>query len=507
MEERYIASVDLGSSKIALTVARISGNDVQIVYYKETPSDGIRNSYVFNPKKASAPLKEAIAEAEKDLRIKILQVVVGLPKYYVKQESASGKVPRGEEAGCITEEEVENLKEMALESYPLNDEKNEVIYGAVAQSFSTEDSFQQVESDIVGMVSDYLEGNFKVFIGRRRSVANLDVVMNELGIAIARKYFLPDVVAKAVLTEEEMENGVALIDMGAGSTSVTIYKGKVMRHYGAIPFGGKTITSDIRTECGLSERLAENIKLAYGACMPDRLQNLSEKIIQINDENGVPLKQLPVKYLSEIITLREKEIIDSMLYLIEESGFADSLRAGVVITGGGANLLNCASYVTELSGYHVRTGYPRHLFSASGCTGVFETGATAAVGMVLAAKNDRLLNCLDAPILPPEPEPEPAQEPQAEADPVDALFHPGEAEPVETPAAKPEPAEPKLPRENFLIDPVEFGEEVPREPKKKEPKPESRFAKMTKIIWGKVKTTGEELVGSLYDDMDKNNNE
>ena len=277
MEERYIASVDLGSSKIALTVARISGNDVQIVYYKETPSDGIRNSYVFNPKKASAPLKEAIAEAEKDLRIKILQVVVGLPKYYVKQESASGKVPRGEEAGCITEEEVENLKEMALESYPLNDEKNEVMYGAVAQSFSTEDSFQQVESDIVGMVSDYLEGNFKVFIGRRRSVANLDVVMNELGIAIARKYFLPDVVAKAVLTEEEMENGVALIDMGAGSTSVTIYKGKVMRHYGAIPFGGKTITSDIRTECGLSERLAENIKLAYGACMPDRLQNLSEK--------------------------------------------------------------------------------------------------------------------------------------------------------------------------------------------------------------------------------------
>ena len=347
MEERYIASVDLGSSKIALTVARISGNDVQIVYYKETPSDGIRNSYVFNPKKASAPLKEAIAEAEKDLRIKILQVVVGLPKYYVKQESASGKVPRGEEAGCITEEEVENLKEMALESYPLNDEKNEVMYGAVAQSFSTEDSFQQVESDIVGMVSDYLEGNFKVFIGRRRSVANLDVVMNELGIAIARKYFLPDVVAKAVLTEEEMENGVALIDMGAGSTSVTIYKGKVMRHYGAIPFGGKTITSDIRTECGLSERLAENIKLAYGACMPDRLQNLSEKIIQINDENGVPLKQLPVKYLSEIITLREKEIIDSMLYLIEESGFADSLRAGVVITGGGANLLNCASYVTD----------------------------------------------------------------------------------------------------------------------------------------------------------------
>ena len=100
---------------------------------------------MFNPKKASAPLKEAIAEAEKDLRIKILQVVVGLPKYYVKQESASGKVPRGEEAGCITEEEVENLKEMALESYPLNDEKNEVMYGAVAQSFSTEDSFQQKE--------------------------------------------------------------------------------------------------------------------------------------------------------------------------------------------------------------------------------------------------------------------------------------------------------------------------------------------------------------------------
>ena len=221
MEERYIASIDLGSSKLALTVARIDGENVQVIYYKETPSDGIYYSYVRNPMKVEAPLSAALKEAENELNIKkIRQVVVGLPRYYVYQETAKGRIER--DGSCITQEEVESLKEFALNSYPIDDEKNEVLYGAVAQSFSTEDCFQQVEGDIVGMVSNILEGNFKVFIGRKRPLENIDVVMNHLDVAIARKYFLPEVVAKAVLSSEEMENGVALIDFGAGATSVTV---------------------------------------------------------------------------------------------------------------------------------------------------------------------------------------------------------------------------------------------------------------------------------------------
>jgi cell division protein FtsA len=392
MEDRYITAIDLGTAKLAVTVAKVDGDDIQIIYYKETPSDGIRNSFIFNPVRVSAKLKGAIMEAENELDLKITQAVVGLPRYYVRQETAKANMDRNDGNSSITKEEIESMKEMALESYPLDDKNREVIYGTVAQSFSTEDYFQQIENDIIGMPSDYLEGDFKIFIGTRRPTTNIDTVFNETGLAIAKKYFTPDIDARAILCSDEMENGVAVVDFGAGVTSVTIYQGRIMRHFAAIPFGGQVITNDIKTECSINEKLAENIKLAYGVCMPDKLQSLSEKIIQIDKEEK--MTQIPVKYLSEIITSRVKEIVEAILYEIQISGYADKLGNGIVLTGGCANLTNCANYIKELSGYNVRIGYPRHLFSASGCNGVYETEAVASIGMILAAKTDKCLNCV-----------------------------------------------------------------------------------------------------------------
>ena len=288
MEERYIASVDLGTSKFAVCVARVQGEDIQVVYYKESPSQGIRYSYVFSPLKVEQGLRKAITEAQQELKVKIQKVIVGLPRYYVRQETASAETERPDPESWIREEEVKTIKSVALESYPLGDSKTEVIYGAVAQSFSTEDSLNELESDIVGMTAEKLEGHFKVFIGNRKYSRNIDSVFSGMGISIAKKYFTPGITAKAVLKEEEMENGVALIDIGAGVSSVTIFKDKIMRFYAAIPFGGNSITRDIKTECNISFELAENIKKAYGACMPNNLSTLGEKTIKIIDENDMP---------------------------------------------------------------------------------------------------------------------------------------------------------------------------------------------------------------------------
>ena len=397
MEERYIASVDLGTSKLAVCVSRILGQDVQVIYYKETPSQGIRYSYVNNPGKVETVLRDALSQAQQELKIKIQQVIVGLPRYYVRQENASAMMDRTDPDTQIEDNEVRTLKSMALEEYPLTDSKNEVIYGAVAQSFSTEDSLNELENDIVGMTAEKLEGNFKVFIGSRRHSINIDNVFNSMGIAIAKKYFTPGITARAVLKEEQMENGVALIDIGAGVSSVTIFKGKIMRYYAAIPFGGNSITRDIKTECNFSFELAENIKKAYGTCMPGKLSALGEKSIQIVDENDEPTAQVTVKYISEIITARMKEIIEALLYHIQASGYAseDTLRAGVVVTGGGAELVNCANYIKDISGYSVKIGYPRRFFSCEGCPEAAETSAATSMGMILAAKSDKLLNCVN----------------------------------------------------------------------------------------------------------------
>jgi len=397
MEERYIASVDLGTSKLAVCVARIQDQNVEVIYYKESPSLGIRYSYVLIPGKVKEEVRKAISEAQQALRIKIQQVIVGLPRWYVRQETASASMIRPEPDDLIQESEIKALKSMALESYPLEDSTKEVIYGAVAQSFSTEDSINEPENDIVGMAAETLEGNFKVFIGSRRYSSNIDSVFNDLGIAIAKKYFTPGITAKAVLKSEQMENGVALIDIGAGVSSVTIFKDKIMRFYAAIPFGGNSVTNDIKSECNFSFELAENIKKAYGACMPNKLSSLGEKSIQIVDEDGNTTAQVSVKYISEIITARMKEIIEALLFRIQESGFAseEDLRAGVVVTGGGAELVNCANYIKELSGYTVKVGRPRKLFSCEGCPEASETSAATSMGMILSARNDRFLNCVN----------------------------------------------------------------------------------------------------------------
>lgn len=394
MEEKNIVAIDLGTSKIALTVAKVNGEDAQIIYYKEIQSAGIKYSSVYNIMHVTDPLSRIIRDAEEALDLKITQAVVGMPKYPVRQESNSGLIKdRGEDTD-ITGEDIAELKSYAEDSYPLEDPAKEAIYGAVAQSFSDGENFQIIENDIIGMASDILEGHFKIFIGKKSDLNKIDKVMKKTNVSAHKKYFTAETTAKAVLTEAEMENGVALIDFGGGSTSVTIYHGNIMRHYASIPFGGKNITDDIKSECQISERLAENIKLAYGACMPEKLQSLSEKVLHIRSNNAEPDKQVTVKYLSEIITARIEEIMMAMLYEIDESGFADMLRSGIVITGGCAQTANLGSFIYELSGYRVRTGYPQARISVSGCDGIKDTTAATSLGLIMAAKEEQcIVNC------------------------------------------------------------------------------------------------------------------
>ena len=395
LQDRYITSVDLGTSKIALTVAKVEGENVQIVYYRETPSEGIRNSGVFNASQVSEPLSEAVRQAESALGIKITQAVVGMPKYPIRQESSTGKIEGRGYDEDITAEDVAELKRSAQDMYPLENPNMEAIYGAVAQSFSDGENFQIIENDIIGMTSDVLEGHFKIFIGKKSALAKIDTVLKKAGIVAARKYFTADTTAKAVLLDSEMENGVAMIDFGGGCVSVSIYHGSIMRHYASIPFGGKNITGDIQIESegSIGRDLAENIKIAFGACMPEKIQNLSEKIIHIKSDNGEADKKLPVKYLSEIITARVEEILMAILYEIQQSGFADRLMSGIVVTGGCAQTANLGNFIYDISGYRVRTGYPRHMFSFQGCEGITETSAATSIGLIMAAKEDKTLNC------------------------------------------------------------------------------------------------------------------
>lgn len=492
--EQHIVAVDLGTSKIALIVAKIYGDDVQVVYYKETASAGIQYSGVSNMVQACTPLTHLVKDAEEALNIKINHAVIGMPKWPIRQESNSGKIMDRGDYTEILQEDVDNLKRFAQETYPLQSVEREAIYGAVAQSFSDGESFQIKEADIVGMSSDVLEGHFKIFIGKRKELMNADSLLAKAGLSAVKKYFNADATAQVVLNETEMENGVALVDIGGGSTSVTIYHDSIMRHYASIPFGGKNVTQDIKSELQITERLAENIKLAFGACIPEKLQNMSEKVLRIVDNNTDQDKQVPVKYLSEIITARMEEIIEAVLYEIKESGLAEHLRCGIVITGGAAQTANLGMLINEMSGYKVRIGYPRKDVSEYDVDGTHETSASSALGLLMAALRDNMVSCA---VDMYEPESRPMEvETKKEEEPVE------EVEVIEDTEEVAEEMEEE-------IEEAEEAEEV-KERKPREEKPKEEKWKFLKVLWGKAQSIGEELnkyVDGITDSDDEDNNE
>ena len=468
--ERFIAAVDFGTKKTALAVARVEGNNTQIMFYRTAPSAGIMHSAVAGVTKVEAVLKGLIDEAERDLNIKISQIVTGLPRCFIRQQDATGTLPRNNPDDCISEEEIETLKSLAQESDQDSSSDTERIYGVIAQSFSTGDYFQLIENDVVGMTGDEITGHFKVFIGPKRPISSMTKVFNDLGIAVCRTYFTPLATAKAVLTEEETGNGVALIDFGAGTTSVSIFSKKVLAAYGSVPFGGNTVTNDLRMECGISESMAENIKIAFGGCMPDRLLNFGEKIIQIETDDMSAYKQIPVSYLSEIITARMKEIIDAMLWYIQESGLQNELRKGIVITGGGAEMLNIVNYIKEVSGYNVRVAYPRHGFVATGTETILRADAATIAGLVLSGRDDNVNCCIEGEggaAMPGEPKP---SEVQIEEAPATEAAGTQEAPAHEVTEEKHAQAEPeKKPEPAKAAEPEKKAE--PEQKKKKEKRP------------------------------------
>ena len=296
-----------------------------------------------------------------------------------------------------------------------------VLQFSVPQSFSTDDQIQMTDEDeIVGMMSSVVAGHYKMFIGRKKLLDNIDQIFNALQLA-NHKVFTPVAVGDVILSSDEKDSGVALVDMGAGVTSVSVYMGGILRHYASIPFGGATVTSDIRLESGFSERLSENLKLAYGACIPEKLVTLSDKIIRVNYPENGNFRDIKVQYLSRIIAEREKEIIQAVLWEIQQSGYADELRSGVVLTGGAAEMTNLSSLMSSISGYNVRIGYPRKYFNCTGFPEAREASAEVILGLIMAGKTQEMLNCvgrIDRPAVEPDThdEEEAAEEPQAGGD-------------------------------------------------------------------------------------------
>jgi cell division protein FtsA len=231
------------------------------------------------------------------------------------------------------------------------------------------------------MSGQRLEANFHIVIGQTASAKNIERCVNRVGLKVSDLILEPLASAEAVLTDDEKEAGVVLVDIGGGTTDVAVYYDGIVRHTAVIPFGGNVITNDIKEGCQILQRQAESLKIQFGSALGDIAPE--DKIVTIPGISGREPKEISFKNLAYIIQSRMEEIIDTVSFEIENSGYAEKLSAGIVLTGGGAMLKHLPQLVKFKTGFDVRIGYPNEHLAADTSEEINVPTFSTAIGLIL----------------------------------------------------------------------------------------------------------------------------
>ena len=372
----YIAAIDLGTTKVVTLIGEKTDSGIKIIAFREAPSKGVMRGEVVNIQNVLDSMMPLIEDIKREHEIEIKEVYVGIAGQNIKCTTARISRNRGRSDELISESEVdEMMKEMA------NSRVNagEKILHVIPQAYNVDDHIGMQSA--TGMTGTRIEGDYKLFIGKTNSVEHSRLVINRAGLKLKELILEPVASAKAVLTDDEMELGVAMIDIGGGTTDLLIYEDNIIRHTAVIPFGGNSITEDLRQGCGVSLRNAEQIKIQYGSCYSEYAPD--NKTVIIPGIGGRESREVSFKVIAGIIEARVEEIIEAIMYEIENSGYKDRLRAGIVITGGGSELSNLCQYMRYRTGYDTRIALPVNI-SYDSPKEVIRPGLATAVGLIMS---------------------------------------------------------------------------------------------------------------------------
>jgi cell division protein FtsA len=235
--------------------------------------------------------------------------------------------------------------------------------------------------DPIGMAGVRLEGNFHIITGQVTAAKNIYRCVDKAGLQVADLILEPIASSESVLTDEEKEAGVALIDIGGGTTDIAIFQDGIIRHTAVIPLGGNIITEDIKEGCSVMRKQADALKIKFGCALADEAKE--NEIISIPGLRGREPKEISVKNLAFIIQARVEEIFEHVYYEIKCSGFEKKLHAGIVVTGGGAQLKHLAQLVEYITGLDTRIGYPNEHLSQGMIEEVKSPMYATGIGLVL----------------------------------------------------------------------------------------------------------------------------
>ena len=346
-----IVGLDIGTTKIACLVGRRTEHGkIEILGYGKSDSVGVTRGVVSNIEKTVASIKEAVQQAEENSNVEIKVVNVGIAGQHIKSLQHRGILTRDNDDDEI---KLADINDLIDDMYKLVMLPGEEIIHVLPQEYTVDN--EQGIKDPIGMSGIRLEANFHIITGQTAAARNIYKCVTRAGLQVNQLVLEPLASSEAVLSDEEKEAGVALVDIGGGTTDIAIFQDGIIRHTAVIPFGGNSITEDIKKGCTILRPQAEQLKRKFGSSLA--LEMKDTEIVCIPGLRGREPKEISLKNLAHIIQARMQEIVEHVYNEIRSSGFEKHLIGGIVITGGGSQLKHITQLFEYVTGMDCRIGY------------------------------------------------------------------------------------------------------------------------------------------------------
>ena len=348
-------------------------------------NEGVSRGSIDNIEKTVEAIRQAVGEAQRQCGGELNVVHVGIAGEHIRSQTQRGIITMARSMEPeITQADVDRLRE---DMYTVAVSPGSEILHVIPQDY-TVDAHVGVQ-DPVGMAGMRLEGNYLVVTHQGAAAHNIYRCVRKAGLEVASLVLQPLASSLSVLTEEELEAGVCLLDIGGGTTDLVIYENGIIRHTAVIPFGGNIITEDIKKGCSVMRKQAEQLKVQYASAMASEVKD--DDVISISGMRDRPPREIRRKTLAAIVQARMEEIIELASREIRNSGFQRKLVGGMVLTGGGAQLAHLADLVSYCTGLDARVGYPSdHLAGGMAAEANHPRYATATGLLVYGLKYERL---------------------------------------------------------------------------------------------------------------------
>lgn len=382
-ENAIIVGLDIGTTKIAAIAGRRNEfGKLEILGFGRANSNGVQHGMVLNIDQTIHAITKALENCySSNPNLDIKEVYVGIAGHHIKSLQTRGDIVRSNTDDEIRQAEVDQLIADQQKTYiPAGDEIIEII----PQEF-TVDNIQNVPNPI-GYSGVKVGANFHIITGDRSAIRNINRSVSRSGLKVKDLVLQPLASAAAVMGEQDLEAGVAILDIGGGTTDLAVFYEGILKQTAVIPFGGENITNDIKTGLGVLKAQAEGMKVQFGSALADSAK--SNAYITIPGLRGMPAKEISVKNLSNIIQCRMEEILDFVSFHLKQIGMdGRMLNGGIVLTGGGSQLKHLIQLTEYKTGLNARIGYPTEHLAAGHIEELSKPMYSTCIGLILKGLN------------------------------------------------------------------------------------------------------------------------